>query len=175
MRSRVIKLALSLSLLCGSLMVASSANAVVLKNWNSGLCLAPWGGNSDPGTPVIQWSCDGSTSQIWAPAWSGPPYEVIKNWPENLCIGVEGASTNNGARLILWNCNGSNDQKWQFIERRDHTYPGYSWCYNIVNVNSGKYMTIPMSSTEPSEVIQYASSASLTADAFWCAKDQIIF
>lgn len=176
MRNSAIKAALSLSISCGVLMMGGSANAFVLKNYNSGLCLAAWGGNTSPGTSLIQWNCDHTESQVWVPSSFYSSSTRLLNFDENMCIGVENASTSNGASLILWSCNGANDQQWRFTKQAGHTMPGARDCYFVQNVNSSKLMAVMLSSTQPgAEVIQYSSGSSPTNDAYWCVVDQVIY
>jgi len=181
MNSCVIKAALG----CGILMVASSASAWTLKNYNSGLCLAAAGGANSPGTPIIQWGCDQTISQSWNmslpsnPIWPSDPTRITGQprvgWSngtwyiQEMCIGVAGASKDQNAPLVLWDCNGSSDQQWKLAQIAGYSMPGADKCYNIVNVNSGRLMTIGMSSTQPgARVIQYAVYAPPTRDAYWC-------
>jgi hypothetical protein len=175
MKNCVIKAALSLSIFCGVLMMARSANALwnpsfYLKNYNSGLCLAAWGGSMSPGTPIIQWDCDHTESQVWMwLPYSSPTPQIVNFFNQDKCIGVEGASTELRAPLILWDCNGSSDQKWWFAEQPAYSMPGAGDCYMIKNINSGMIMAVPLSSTQPGEtIIQYGTYAAPTPDMFWC-------
>ena len=60
----------------------------------------------------------------------------------SLALDIAGASRGDGAPLIQWGINGGANQQWRFV-------PLGGTYYEIVNVNSGKCLTVPGGSLTP--------------------------
>jgi hypothetical protein len=111
----------------------------LLKNANSGQCLAIGGADQTWGAPAIQWDClqPRESEQMWDdvtdPYWF--PWVGLKVFHSGLCLGVAAASTAPGARAVQWECTFHSEQLW----RLDEGAPGV---YSIVNLNSKQCLAV---------------------------------
>ncbi|MFF3253819.1 RICIN domain-containing protein [Actinacidiphila glaucinigra] len=83
---------------------------VRFRNVSSGKCLLPYGGSLNDGAQVVQWDCNGTSTQNWY--WDG---SRIRNFQSDRCLTVYGGSTANGAEMTQWRCNGSAAQDWSQV------------------------------------------------------------
>jgi hypothetical protein len=74
----------------------------------SGDCLAAAGNGTVPGTRIILWTCNGTTSQQWSFRLDG----TIVNRSNGLVIDVAGWATANGSPVQLWTGLGNATQQW---------------------------------------------------------------
>ncbi len=63
------------------------------------------GGN---GSPIILWSCNGASNEVWSHNASGE-YVLKAN---GLCLDDPAYSTKNGTQLDVYRCNGGANQRW---------------------------------------------------------------
>jgi hypothetical protein len=62
------------------------------------------------GSPVILWSCNGSSGETWTHNSHGE--YVLKAHGGTLCLDDPGYSTRNGTQLIVYTCKGAANQRW---------------------------------------------------------------
>jgi hypothetical protein len=62
------------------------------------------------GTPIKQYTCNGSVNQSWYEDASGN-YFHIAGYTETLCM-TTGGLTGNSTPIVQYDCNGSANQKW---------------------------------------------------------------
>lgn len=74
---------------------------------HNGKCLTPYGGSSSNGANIVQWDCNGSSTQEW---WYDSQNR-LRN-ANGKCVLPYGGSTSNGANIVQWDCNGSAEQRW---------------------------------------------------------------
>jgi len=91
----------------------------------AGRCLDVPDADTDDGTPVQMWTCDGSREQNWL---AGPD-ETVRTLGK--CLDVEDGGTDNGSAVQLFTCNGSGAQHWRFTA--DH---------RLINPQSGKCLDV---------------------------------
>jgi pimeloyl-ACP methyl ester carboxylesterase len=70
-------------------------------------CIGVRNGNSESGTPLILWECNGNADQKWSLTSQGSLQGLAGK-----CIGVRNGNSESGTPLILWECNGNADQRW---------------------------------------------------------------
>ncbi|MFD7325034.1 RICIN domain-containing protein [Streptomyces sp. NPDC059875] len=126
-----------------------------LKNVSSGKCLLPYGGKLQDGITIVQWGCNGTSSQNWF--WDGTQ---IRNFQSSGCMTVYGGSTSNGAVINQWECNGSAAQQW---------YKASSSAGGVLMVNSGSNLCLTIyggSSTDGAEAVQWSCNSTSPAHAW---------
>ena len=146
---------LGLSVICGGLALSGQASAQLYNYQYQGQCLGVSGGYANTtkaGTPLIVWSCNGSSDQTHFYAYANSTQQRFftgasaywKNgslYIQGYCAGVAAASTQQGAGVIVWNCdisgNSVPDQNW-IPEQVPYSLPGHpsSTCFVIKNVNA---------------------------------------
>lgn len=95
--------------------------------FNTG-CLDLPGGNTENGTPLWLWTCNGLENQAWTFADSGM---IVYRADPSKCIDAGGM--NSGDQLMIWDCNGSDQQLWGFDSDMRTIYPLHdaSKCMNL--------------------------------------------
>ena len=73
----------------------------------SNKCIGVRNGNSESGTPLLLWECNGNADQRWSLTSQGYLQGLTGK-----CIGVRNGNSENGTPLLLWECNGNADQRW---------------------------------------------------------------
>ena len=119
----------------------------------SGLNLAPSGGGTANGTPLVQSAFGGfgNTSQQWTLTSLGSGQYSMKGVPSGRSIDVNGGSTANAATCLLWDSTGSDHQKITLQSRS-------SGFYSLVFVHSGRAMNVNGGSTAAgASIIQYTN------------------
>ena len=71
-----------------------------------GQCVDVAAQNSNNGTPVQLWTCNGTAAQQWSVPGDGTLRALGK------CLDIVGNGTANSAKLELWECNGVGGQQW---------------------------------------------------------------
>lgn len=94
-------------------------------------CMDIAGANSDNGTAVQLYECNGTDAQQWEFSSDGTVQSLGK------CLDVRGGDTNDGAKVQIYDCNGTGAQQW--------TATPEGW---IVNVASDKCLDVPASRTD---------------------------
>ena len=127
-----------------ALVVPGTAKATQYNTWRNpeGLCMGVQGGNMTPGTPIIDWTCDGSLNQMWAlDGNSGQPGTwLLRNAADSAeCLSVFQMETTMRAPLVIWPCKDfttNQDQRWQ-IAPLSSSVPIYNWASGLQIVPSG--------------------------------------
>jgi hypothetical protein len=92
-----------------------TANADMLRNVGSGLCLSPAGGGTAVGTLVVQYYCDGQPARLWTIAANGGDQVHVVNNNSGLCLGsVDGSTGRNVALAITW-CDSDASRNWYVL------------------------------------------------------------
>lgn len=89
-------------------------------------CMDIAGANSDNGTSVQLYECNGTDAQQWVFSPDGTVQSLGK------CLDVRGGDTDDGAKVQIYDCNGTGAQQW--------TATSEGW---IVNVASDKCLDVP--------------------------------
>ena len=75
------------------------------------LCLDVQWGNSEPGTPVHIWPCNGGDAQRWV---YDRQSSTVRNPAFDTCLDVQWGNPTPGTPVHIWECNGGIAQKWTF-------------------------------------------------------------
>jgi hypothetical protein len=125
-------------------------NGRAIKNANSGLCLDDYNAGTAPGSPAVQWTCNGLTLQQWNIIPTADGYVTIVNVNSGLCLDDTNWNTANGATIQQWTCNGQAVQQWRLMDMGGGQV-------NIINRNSRLCLDDYNAQTAPgSEVRQWA-------------------
>ena len=108
----------------------------ILAGVGSNLCVDVRSANTNNGTPVQIYACNGSAAQTWTVGSDGTVQSLGK------CMDVSGAGTTNGTKVQLYDCNGTGAQQWQAQNGA------------LVNPNSGRCLDDPSASTANSTQLQ---------------------
>ncbi len=119
-----------------ALAIPGSAKAANYNVWQTenGLCMGVMGGNMQPGTAIITWTCDGTNNQFWGldPNSGAPNTFLLRNLANTgECLSVLGKGTGIGTPLVIWPCkvfSDNQDQRWSIADAPTTV---------IVNSNSG--------------------------------------
>jgi RHS repeat-associated protein len=95
----------------------------------AGKCADVQGNETDDGTPIQIYTCNGTSAQNWTVYADGTVRAKTK------CLDVNGAGTADGTKIQLWTCNGGVAQQWETRSGR------------LYNPNSGKCLDDPGAST----------------------------
>jgi Ricin-type beta-trefoil lectin domain len=71
------------------------------------MCMNDKGGGGS-GSPIILWSCNGASNEVWSHN-AGGEYVLKAN---GLCLDDPAYSTRNGTQLVVYRCNGGANQRW---------------------------------------------------------------
>jgi alpha-L-fucosidase len=88
---------------------ASTGAGATITGVSSGKCVDVQGANSQDGTDLDLWTCNGSIAQQWTYYASSGEVRAMGK-----CMDVEYASPADGTTVQLYTCNGSNAQKWTY-------------------------------------------------------------
>jgi hypothetical protein len=131
-----------------------------LNNKGTAKCLAVPRADTENGTGLIQWTCNGGAEQKWhltpVAGGNGDRY-VVKNANSGRCLAMPGASVADGTQAIQWTCNGGKEQVWihDSLDR-------------LRNLNSDKCLAIPASNPDiGTKVIQWTCSANTDQRWTW--------
>lgn len=80
-----------------------------IKDIKSELCFDLPGGNTNNGTQLQLWWCNGTDAQDFSYDNSS---KIIKHIPTGKCVDLSGNNRKDGTTIQLWDCNGSDAQKW---------------------------------------------------------------
>jgi len=116
-------------------------NAGTVINKNSGKCVDARNSGTANGTPVQQFSCNGTNAQRWlmTPTDSGF-VKVATVSAAGQVWDITGASGANGARIQLFASSGAANQQWQAV-------PEGGGFFHFVSRLTGKCLDVPGSST----------------------------
>ena len=120
----------------------SFAGVFEIQNAFSGLALDISGGSTSNNAPVIQYSYQGSSNQLWNFIPTSNGYYQIKNANSGLDLNVVGASTSSGAEIVQWQFGTQGNDQWLPVRNSDGSYVFY-------NRNSGLVLDDYGWSTQP--------------------------
>jgi beta-glucanase (GH16 family) len=134
--------------------VGSSAQRLTLGNIynlgtlaHPGSCMDAQGGGTTNGTPVQEWTCNGSGAQSFQLQDAGNGAFYIVNMQANRCVDVQAAGTANGTRIQLYDCNGTPAQT--FVEADAGNGSVY-----FVNKNSNKCLDVTAANAADGTLVQ---------------------
>jgi Ricin-type beta-trefoil lectin domain len=87
---------------------------VVIHNVNSDLALNIFGGSTDQGVPLIQWTADGGHNEIFKLISTSDGYTSIVALYDNICLDLFGGFPVPGQGINQWSCGGGDHQKFTF-------------------------------------------------------------
>ncbi|GEM46777.1 family 43 glycosylhydrolase [Deinococcus cellulosilyticus] len=89
-----------------------------IKNQVNNLCLDVKDGKTEPGTDVIQWTCNGKAQQQWKLESIKEGYFRLRSMvgKKDLCLDLEGGNANPGTNIDVWTCNDLFAQNWSVDE-----------------------------------------------------------
>jgi hypothetical protein len=130
------------------------ASSIPVGSWvtiiskNSGKCLDVSGGPSatDPGTPLIQWSCWGGSNQSFQLTPVADGFEITAQ-NSGLQLDVAGISTDDGAAVIQWPYWGGPNEIWRVAPTGD----GY---FTLSPLHSGKCLDVTGISVDDGATVQ---------------------
>ena len=93
---------------------------------SAGKCIDDAGANTDNGTAVQLFACNGTVAQNWT--WSSPDGTLRAL---NKCLDVTGGATASGTPLQLWDCNGTAAQEWRWRQQTQLVNPQSGRCLNV--------------------------------------------
>jgi hypothetical protein len=145
MKSTLLHAAFGLSVLTSMLGAPRPASAAVLKNLvnenlvtstGTGYCLGVSGGNTQPGTGLKVWQCNGNADQTWTPITYSGSYIKLHDGinADELCADLSFGSFNNGVQLVTWYCNSPisiDSQGWEKVFQ-GYDFNGHA-CYYYKN------------------------------------------
>jgi hypothetical protein len=138
---------------------AAFSGTYVIENVHSGLALGTTGSGTGQGTPTVQATASGSSTQQWTLVPEGSGFYEIKNSASGLLLGIQNMSIYDGGDALIWGDNGSSDHLWQIVSAG-------SGQYKIQNYNSGLLLGVQNESTSPAaQVLQWDDNG--TADHLW--------
>ncbi|WP_082567476.1 arabinofuranosidase catalytic domain-containing protein [Pelomonas sp. Root1217] len=100
-----------------------------IKNEYNGLCLDDHNSATAAGSPVVQWTCNGSAAQQWNIVPAADGYVTIVNVKSGLCLDDTDGKTAPGSTIQQYTCNGQAVQQWRLVNADGGQL-------NIVNRNS---------------------------------------
>ena len=142
-----------------------SSGGTRIYNANSGLCLEVYHSALDSGSPVDQWTCNGTATQTWnlhfITRTDGDDVYELQNANSGLCLEVYDSQTVNGALVDQWRCNGTRTQHWRvhFLDT--------GWM-QWINDNSGKLLEVYHSSfSNGASVDQWSNNGTATQQWYY--------
>ncbi len=87
--------------------------AMKIINVGSGLGMEVYGGSSDAGANIAQWTYSGSTSQTWHLLDVPDGYVSLQSVRSELFIDIPNGQTAEGTDVIQWGSSGSPSQQWK--------------------------------------------------------------
>ncbi|MGF1428138.1 glycoside hydrolase family 27 protein [Kitasatospora sp. LaBMicrA B282] len=98
--------------LSGGSSTAARLNSGVLNSVGAGKCLdVPWL-NTNPGTQVQSYTCNGGGNQVWTRTPGGQL--TVYGGGSTLCLDAWDNRTTAGTVVQTWSCNGGANQQWRF-------------------------------------------------------------
>ncbi len=83
-----------------------------LVDLHSGKCMDVTAGSVQSGAKIIQWTCDGATSQQEQISDYGSGWHEIRFKHSDLCLDVPDGSSESGLQLQQATCSGADNQRW---------------------------------------------------------------
>lgn len=77
---------------------------------DTGKCIDLPGGNTDNGTPIWLWDCNGLENQAWT--FAADSWQIVYQADPSKCI--DAGDMSNGFQLFIWDCNGLDQQIWGY-------------------------------------------------------------
>ena len=114
-------------------MNSTGANALAITLAGTKKCLDLRGGNTDNGTPVELWDCNGLKNQNWV--FAAGSYKIQYAADTSMCIDNIGGG-GQGNLLAIWKCTGGANQVWGYDPKMQTIYLASSqsnakWCMDV--------------------------------------------
>jgi GH18 family chitinase len=116
-----------------------SGGTYTLQDVNAGKCADLSGDKTVSGSQIVQWTCNGSTSQKWKLNDLGSGLFTVVSASSNKCLDLAASSAADGAKIEQWTCSGAVNQKWKFVAAGSG--------YEIVSASSAKCADVSGNST----------------------------
>lgn len=98
---------------------------------NGGMCIDDAGANSNNGTAIQTWKCNGTSAQNWGWSSSDGTLRVLGK-----CMDVTGGGISSGTPVQLWDCNGTGAQEWRWRQQRRLVNPQSGRCLAVASGGS---------------------------------------
>ena len=103
---------------------------------HSGKCMTVLGNLPFDGTDIVQWTCDGSPSQVFRiEAAFGGAFTILHD-ASSACTDVEDSGIADGTNVALWHCNSTGAQRFAIAPSVHQDF------YTFTNVFSGKCVDV---------------------------------
>lgn len=128
-------------------LVTSGASYNLKPQSSPSSCLDVAAAGTADGTTIQQWTCNGTSAQVFrADSVGGGLYRLV-NPSSNKCLDIAAAGTTDGTKVQLWTCNGTGAQSF----RIEDLGGGKN---RIVNPNSNKCLDVNAASTADGAKVQ---------------------
>jgi hypothetical protein len=94
-------------------------------------CIDDAGANTDNGTSIQLFSCNGTAAQNWAWSSSDGTLRTLDK-----CLDVSGGATASGTPIQLWECNGTGAQEWRWRQQTRLVNPQSGRCLNVADASA---------------------------------------
>jgi hypothetical protein len=94
-------------------------------------CIDDAGANTDNGTSIQLFSCNGTAAQNWAWSSSDGTLRALDK-----CLDVTGGATASGTPIQLWECNGTGAQQWRWRQQTRLVNPQSGRCLNVADASA---------------------------------------
>jgi len=118
---------------------------------NGNKCIDDAGANTNNGTAIQLWDCNGTSAQSWAWNSGDGTLGVLGK-----CMDVTGGGTANGTQIQLWDCNGTGAQQWRWRNQN-----------RLVNPQSGRCLDVTGGSTADGTRLQIWDCNDTAAQAWY--------
>lgn len=142
--------------------IRPSGGGVQMRNLANGLCADVYGARLVSGTPVIQYPCNGHTSQQWRIVKNPAGAQSLISVRSGLCLAVHGASINSGAQLMQTRCGLSTATIWSVDLTPMSTWSAYvpptTANHELVNAGTGLHVGSVVGASYSANFIQEAAA-----------------
>ena len=105
---------------------AQATTAGAFHNYETEMCLVPYGNSDSDGANLVQYKCSGSIDQKWHMGTDNQGRNTIVN-NNGKCMTLFGGATDPGTYLVQYRCNNSTAQVWVTDTAGDIIYDGWRY------------------------------------------------
>lgn len=99
-----------------------SDGTYILRSVATNKCLDVAYSNKDNGGKIHEWTCNGTSAQVFQITGVGNGFYKIVNVNSNKAIDVKDVSTSENAAIQQWDYGGGANQQWKFVGRGDNQF-----------------------------------------------------